>query len=106
MTSPPLLLLLRRLGHYHRGLLLDEWCNYVFPVSSPRAVHCAARHGGLKLDCTSEALQEVANFAFRVNEGMENIGAPRLHTIIERVLDEISFEAPDVKEKNLTSRCR
>jgi len=37
---------------------------------------------------------------------MENIGAPRLHTIMERVLDEISFEAPDVKEKNLTSRCR
>ncbi len=57
---------------------------------------------GLKLEFTSEALQEVANFAFRVNEGTENIGARRLHTIMERVLDEISFEAPDMKEKNVT----
>ncbi len=44
----------------------------------------------------------MANFAFRVNEGTENIGARRLHTIMERVLDEISFEAPDMKEKNVT----
>ncbi len=57
---------------------------------------------GLKLEFTTEALQEVANFAFRVNEGTENIGARRLHTIMERVLDEISFEAPDMKEKNVT----
>src|ERR1022692_2321506 len=57
---------------------------------------------GLKLEFTSEALAEVANFAFRVNEGTENIGARRLHTIMERVLDEISFEAPDMKEKSVT----
>jgi ATP-dependent HslUV protease ATP-binding subunit HslU len=43
----------------------------------------------------------VAHFAFRVNEGTENIGARRLHTIMERVLDQISFEAPDLKEKNV-----
>ena len=57
---------------------------------------------GLKLEFTPEALAEVANFAFRVNEGTENIGARRLHTIMERVLDEISFEAPDMKEKSVT----
>jgi ATP-dependent HslUV protease ATP-binding subunit HslU len=57
---------------------------------------------GLKLEFTSEALAEVANFAFRVNEGTENIGARRLHTIMEKVLDEISFEAPDMKEKQVT----
>src|ERR1022692_4771233 len=57
---------------------------------------------GLKLEFTTEALAEVANFAFRVNEGTENIGARRLHTIMERVLDEISFEAPDMKEKSVT----
>ena len=56
---------------------------------------------GVKLEFTSEALQEVANFAFRVNEGTENIGARRLHTIMERVLDKISFEAPDLKEKDV-----
>ena len=41
---------------------------------------------GLKLEFTSEALAEIANFAFRVNEGTENIGARRLHTIMEKVL--------------------
>src|SRR5881396_2154333 len=52
---------------------------------------------GVKLEFTPESLEEVARFAFRVNEGTENIGARRLHTIMERVLDEISFEAPDKK---------
>ncbi len=57
---------------------------------------------GVKLEFTEEALQEVANFAFKVNEGTENIGARRLHTIMERVLDNISFDAPDMQEKNVT----
>jgi ATP-dependent HslUV protease ATP-binding subunit HslU len=51
---------------------------------------------GLKLEFTKEAIQEMAQFAFRVNETTENIGARRLHTIMERVLDEISFQAPDL----------
>src|SRR6266478_993815 len=52
---------------------------------------------GVKLEFTHESLEEIARFAFRVNEGTENIGARRLHTIMERVLDEISFEAPEKK---------
>src|SRR6059036_1783172 len=52
---------------------------------------------GVKLEFTPESLEEVARFAFRVNEGTENIGARRLHTIMERVLDEISFDAPERK---------
>jgi ATP-dependent HslUV protease ATP-binding subunit HslU len=51
---------------------------------------------GLKLEFSPESLAEIANFAFRVNEATENIGARRLHTIMERVLDEISFDAPDL----------
>ena len=51
---------------------------------------------GLKLEFTPEALAEMGQFAFRVNETTENIGARRLHTIMERVLDEISFQAPDL----------
>ncbi len=51
---------------------------------------------GLRLEFTPEALSEMAEFAFRVNETTENIGARRLHTIMERVLDEISFQAPDL----------
>src|SRR5512146_2009845 len=56
----------------------------------------------VKLEFTREALDEVAHFAFRVNEGTENIGARRLHTIMERVLDEISFEAPERKGQTFT----
>ncbi len=56
---------------------------------------------GLKLEFTRDALDEIASFAFRVNESTENIGARRLHTIMERVLDEISFNAPDMKEKTV-----
>jgi len=57
---------------------------------------------GVKLEFTREALEEVARFAFRVNEGTENIGARRLHTIMERVLDEISFEAPEKRGEQIT----
>jgi ATP-dependent HslUV protease ATP-binding subunit HslU len=56
---------------------------------------------GVKLEFTKEALEEIAKFAFRVNEGTENIGARRLHTIMERVLDEISFSAPDKKGEQI-----
>jgi ATP-dependent HslUV protease ATP-binding subunit HslU len=57
---------------------------------------------GVKLEFTKDALEEIAHFAFRVNEGTENIGARRLHTIMERVLDEISFSAPEKKGEQFT----
>ena len=57
---------------------------------------------GVKLEFTPEALEEIARFAFRVNENTENIGARRLHTIMERVLDELSFEAPEKKGQQIT----
>jgi ATP-dependent HslUV protease ATP-binding subunit HslU len=57
---------------------------------------------GVKLEFTPEALDEIAHFAFRVNESTENIGARRLHTIMERVLDELSFEAPEKKGEHVT----
>jgi ATP-dependent HslUV protease ATP-binding subunit HslU len=56
---------------------------------------------GVKLEFTPEALQEIAHFAFRVNESTENIGARRLHTIMERVLDELSFDAPEKKGEHI-----
>ncbi len=54
---------------------------------------------GIKLTFTDDALQEIAKFAAGVNETTENIGARRLHTIMEKLLDEISFEGPDLKKK-------
>jgi ATP-dependent HslUV protease ATP-binding subunit HslU len=56
---------------------------------------------GIKLVFTEDALQEIAAFATRVNESAENIGARRLHTILEKLLEEISFDGPDLKKKNV-----
>src|SRR5881398_1155446 len=56
---------------------------------------------GLKLTFSDDAVQEVARFAATVNESTENIGARRLHTIMEKLLDEISFEGPDLKKKTI-----
>jgi len=56
---------------------------------------------GIKLVFTDDALEEVARFAARVNETAENIGARRLHTIMEKLLEEISFEGPDLKKKSV-----
>ncbi|MDC3090965.1 ATP-dependent protease ATPase subunit HslU [Rickettsiales bacterium] len=52
---------------------------------------------GVKLNFSEEAISEIANIATKVNEEIENIGARRLHTILEKVLDEISFSASDKK---------
>src|SRR5215211_9304090 len=54
---------------------------------------------GIELDFTDDAIDAIARFAVRVNEQTENIGARRLHTIMEKVLDEISFEGPDLEPK-------
>ncbi len=56
---------------------------------------------GLKVTFTDDAVATIAKFATSVNEQTENIGARRLHTILEKVLDELSFEAPDLKKKNV-----
>jgi ATP-dependent HslUV protease ATP-binding subunit HslU len=52
------------------------------------------------IDFTDEAIDSIANFAFKVNEHTENIGARRLQTIMEKLLEEISFEGPDLQPKN------
>ncbi|MDX6693645.1 MAG: ATP-dependent HslUV protease ATP-binding subunit HslU [Blastocatellia bacterium] len=54
---------------------------------------------GVELDFTADAIDSIANFAARVNENTEDIGARRLHTIMEKLLDEISFEGPDLEPK-------
>jgi len=56
---------------------------------------------GIKLSFTDDALEGIAHFAATVNEQTENIGARRLHTIMEKLLDEISFEGPDLKKKTV-----
>jgi len=57
---------------------------------------------GVTLDFTREGIEEIAATAVQVNERSENIGARRLFTIMERLLEEISFEAPELTERKLT----
>jgi ATP-dependent HslUV protease ATP-binding subunit HslU len=56
---------------------------------------------GVELEFEESAIDEIARIASDVNERMENIGARRLHTVMEKLLDEISFDAPDMKEKKV-----
>jgi ATP-dependent HslUV protease ATP-binding subunit HslU len=57
---------------------------------------------GITLRFLDEAIDRIAEFATIVNERTENIGARRLHTVMERLLDEISFEGPDLRDKMIT----
>lgn len=56
----------------------------------------------IKIRFTQDAVEEIADIAEKVNDINENIGARRLHTVMEKVMEEISFAAPDVKKKSLT----
>ncbi len=56
---------------------------------------------GIRVSFTEDAVNEIADIAVKVNEDSENIGARRLHTIMEKVMEEISFAAPNVKEKTV-----
>ena len=57
---------------------------------------------GLKVEFTEGAIEEIARTAMTVNEQTEDIGARRLHTIMEKLLDKISFEAPDMRQNSVT----
>ncbi len=56
---------------------------------------------GIKLSFSDDAVQEISSFAARVNESTENIGARRLHTILEKLLEDVSFDGPDLKKKTV-----
>lgn len=56
---------------------------------------------GIELVFDDSAIEEIASISATVNESMENIGARRLHTVMEKLLDEISFEAPDLDHKKV-----
>ncbi|MBL8880801.1 MAG: ATP-dependent protease ATPase subunit HslU [Phycisphaerales bacterium] len=59
------------------------------------------RTEGVKLTITEEAIREMAEMAFRANQMLENIGARRLYTIVERVVEEIAFSASDASHKEV-----
>jgi ATP-dependent HslUV protease ATP-binding subunit HslU len=57
---------------------------------------------GVTLTFTAGAVERIADYATIVNERTENIGARRLHTVMEKLLDEVSFDAPDLREGDIT----
>jgi ATP-dependent HslUV protease ATP-binding subunit HslU len=57
---------------------------------------------GITLSFTDDAVNELADIAARVNDRTENIGARRLHTVVERVLDQISFDAPEMTDREVS----
>jgi ATP-dependent HslUV protease ATP-binding subunit HslU len=56
---------------------------------------------GVKIQFTEDAIEEIASIASEVNEKTENIGARRLHTVLEKLLEDISYEAPEIKKGEL-----
>jgi ATP-dependent HslUV protease ATP-binding subunit HslU len=81
-----------------KSLTVEDFLRILTEPKSSLTRQCTAllETEGVRLEFAPEALREIAEFAFRVNETTENIGARRLHTIMERVLEEISFLAPDL----------
>ena len=55
----------------------------------------------IKIEFTSDAIEKLAEIAFQVNAQTENIGARRLHTVMEKLLEDLAFEAPDITEKKI-----
>lgn len=57
---------------------------------------------GIKIKFTPDGIQAMADIAYQVNQSTQNIGARRLHTIMEKLLEEVSFEGPNLKKKTVT----
>lgn len=57
---------------------------------------------GIQIEFSDDAIRRIAQFAFEVNQNTDNIGARRLHTIMEKLLEDLSFEAPDVTMEKIT----
>ena len=55
---------------------------------------------GVELEFVDEGINTIAEYAYRVNQETENIGARRLHTILEKILEDVAYEAPDIDEKH------
>ena len=60
------------------------------------------RTDGVEIEFTDDAIEKIASIAVEVNSSTENIGARRLHTLMEKLLEDILFKAPDIEEKHIT----
>ena len=56
---------------------------------------------GIEIEMTDDSIESISELAFQVNESIEDIGARRLHTIMEKLFENVSFEAPDLEKKEI-----
>ena len=86
------------------ALTIDDFVRILRePNASLTEQYCALMATeGLRLSFTDDSLQRIAEIAWQVNEKQENIGARRLHTVMERLLESISFEASDMVDQEIT----
>src|SRR5579864_7799168 len=86
-----------------KSLTVEDFIRILKEPKNALAKHYTAllETEGIKLILTDDAQEEVAKFAAQVNQSSENIGARRLHTIMEKLLEEVSFEGPDLKKKTV-----
>jgi ATP-dependent HslUV protease ATP-binding subunit HslU len=80
-----------------RALEVDDFTRILTEPQASLTEQYAALMGteGVSLSFTPDGVRRIAEISWRVNESTENIGARRLHTVMERLLDVISYEAPD-----------
>ena len=87
-----------------QDLTRDDFIRILTEPSSSMTKQYQALLGteGIKLKFTADGIREMADTAYQLNQSTQNIGARRLHTIMERLLDDVSFEAPALKKKQVT----
>jgi ATP-dependent HslUV protease ATP-binding subunit HslU len=87
-----------------QDLTRDDFIRILTEPSSSMTKQYQALLGteGIKLKFTADGIREMAETAYQLNQSTQNIGARRLHTITERLLDDVSFEAPTLKKKQVT----
>lgn len=86
-----------------KSLVTDDFVSILTEPESSLTEQYTALLGteGVKINFQLDGVKRIAEIAFQVNERLENIGARRLHTVLERLLEEVSYNASDMKEKEV-----
>ena len=86
-----------------QSLTVEDFCRILTEPSQSLVKQYTAllETEGLTLEFTDDGINAIAEYAYRVNRETENIGARRLHTILEKILEDVAYEAPDIDEKHI-----
>ncbi|TCP29177.1 ATP-dependent HslUV protease ATP-binding subunit HslU [Scopulibacillus darangshiensis] len=86
------------------SLSVDDFVNILVEPSNAllKQYQALLKTEGINVEFSDEAIRKIASIAYEVNQETDNIGARRLHTILERLLEDLSFEAPEVTLETIT----